>query len=201
MHLTYLTAFIAIIGTSVTYVHASVAITAPLMSSWKAGTTNIITWTDNGDGKPMPAKFDIALMEGKMTALQLVSSVVSQVDSSAGQFSWNIPANQAPAKDYSIRIGTPPDVAYSPYFEIVGANGEQGGGVAPDQSNAPAGSTSAPAQSTPQNSGGSSNANPVATPATSHTPSTTPAHNGGAVNMAFNLGSVAIAGYIASLFM
>ncbi|ORX96535.1 hypothetical protein K493DRAFT_370912 [Basidiobolus meristosporus CBS 931.73] len=196
MYLSNICSFLAVLGATVPYVFASVAITAPLMSSWKAGTTNIITWTDNGDGKPMPAKFDIALMEGKMTSLQLVASVVSQVDSSAGQYSWNIPANQAPAKDYSIRIGTPPDVAYSPYFEIVGANGAQGGGAAPDSS-APAGTSTAPNQVTEAHSNGGN------TPSATNAGSTgTPTQRNGAVlNSALQLSNVVLAAYIASRFM
>ncbi|KAK9767996.1 hypothetical protein K7432_001726 [Basidiobolus ranarum] len=128
MHFSHLTTLIAVLSSVVTYVNADAAITAPLGASWKAGSSNIITWTENNEGEPMPATFDISLMQGKPTSLQLVSTIASSVDSASGQYKWDIPAGQAPANDYSIRLGNPPVVFYSPAFEIVA------GGVAPPAS-------------------------------------------------------------------
>ncbi|ORX96533.1 hypothetical protein K493DRAFT_314474 [Basidiobolus meristosporus CBS 931.73] len=110
-------------ASALTYVHSKAVITAPMQNSWKAGTKNIITWQDNSDGTPMPAKHDIALMQGKSTSLALVATISNNVDTSSGQYQWDIPATQAPAKDYAIRIGSAPNYSYSPSFEILASDG------------------------------------------------------------------------------
>ncbi|ORX93004.1 hypothetical protein K493DRAFT_316253 [Basidiobolus meristosporus CBS 931.73] len=131
MHLPSLASVSVLLASTLSFVSAKVAITAPVLSTWKAGSKNIITWQDNGEEPKMPAKFDIALMKGKETALALVSTIVKDVDSSLGQYEWEIPATQEPAKDYSIRMGTNPDVSYSAYFEIQSSDGKSGSDSTP----------------------------------------------------------------------
>ncbi|KAK9765068.1 hypothetical protein K7432_006911 [Basidiobolus ranarum] len=104
-------------------VEASPSITSPLGSNWQAGTTQTITWIDNGDKKEMPEYFDLYLMAGKMTALQQVDIIATNVTSKLGQYKWDIPKDTPSGKDYAIRIGAPPSISYSPYFEISGGNG------------------------------------------------------------------------------
>ncbi|ORX93005.1 hypothetical protein K493DRAFT_338526 [Basidiobolus meristosporus CBS 931.73] len=134
----YLPSLAAVSLLLASYVSAKVAITAPVLSTWKAGSKNIITWQDNGEEPKMPAKFDIALMKGKETALALVSTIVKDVDSSLGQYEWEIPATLEPAQDYSIRMGTNPDVSYSAYFEIQSSDGKSGGSTPNTDTKAPA---------------------------------------------------------------
>ncbi|KAK9687998.1 hypothetical protein K7432_014559 [Basidiobolus ranarum] len=168
------------------YVDAGVAITGPLGNTWAAGSSHIITWTDNGDGTPMPATINIDLMTGPMTALQLVGNVATNVDSVTGQYTWSVPATITPGKEYALRFGTPPNVAYSPYFEISAAGSEGGAGSAPVGGVA---GTSAPASASPSASGSastgaSSSATPSAASASSngsHRPTST-----GAQSMASN---------------
>ncbi|ORX91148.1 hypothetical protein K493DRAFT_304281 [Basidiobolus meristosporus CBS 931.73] len=137
------TSALLVLAIAAKYVDAGVAITGPLGNTWPAGSTHIITWTDNGDGSPMPATFNIDLMTGPMTALQLVGPIAPNADSAAGQYSWSIPATIPPGKEYAIRFGSPPNVAYSPYFEIAaaGADGGAGGGAATSATKPAAGST------------------------------------------------------------
>ncbi|ORX65556.1 hypothetical protein K493DRAFT_364655 [Basidiobolus meristosporus CBS 931.73] len=125
------TSALLVLAIAAKYVDAGVAITGPLGNTWPAGSTHIITWTDNGDGSPMPATFNIDLMTGPMTALQLVGPIAPNADSAAGQYSWSIPATIPPAR------------TYSPYFEIAaaGADGGAGGGAATSATKPAAGST------------------------------------------------------------
>ncbi|KAK9723019.1 hypothetical protein K7432_002228 [Basidiobolus ranarum] len=122
------------------YVDAGVAITGPLGNIWSAGSNHIITWTDNGDGSPMPANFNIDLMSGPLTGLQLVGSIATNTDSATGQYSWSIPPTVAPGKEYALRFGIPPNIVYSPYFEITATGSESGSGSI----SAPSGSTGSP---------------------------------------------------------
>ncbi|ORX86088.1 hypothetical protein K493DRAFT_411364 [Basidiobolus meristosporus CBS 931.73] len=97
-------------------VDATLAFTAPLGVDWKAGTKNIITWTDNGDGKGMPETFDLYLLNGNANTLQLVANVASGVSSAAGTYEWTIPTDIAPGQ-YVLRAGGG-DGSYTPYFTI-----------------------------------------------------------------------------------
>ncbi|ORX65554.1 hypothetical protein K493DRAFT_248596 [Basidiobolus meristosporus CBS 931.73] len=139
------TSALLVLAIAAKYVDAGVAITGPLGNAWPAGSTHIITWTDNGDGSPMPATFNIDLMSGPLTALQLVGPIAPNTDSAAGQYSWSIPATIPPGKEYAIRFGSPPNVAYSPYFEITaaGTDGGAGNGAAPAGSSSASGTPSA----------------------------------------------------------
>ncbi|KAK9768251.1 hypothetical protein K7432_001273 [Basidiobolus ranarum] len=128
MYLPSLTTVSILLASTLSYVSAKPAITAPVQSVWKAGTKNIITWIDNGETPAMSGKFDIALMQGKQTSLALVSVIQKDVDSASGQYQWEIPATQAPAKDYAIRVGVAGDVYYSAFFEIASSDGKQTGG-------------------------------------------------------------------------
>ncbi|KAK9768254.1 hypothetical protein K7432_001276 [Basidiobolus ranarum] len=118
------------------YVDASPAITSPLQVQWKAGTANVITWIDNQDGKSSPDKVNLSLMQGKPTSLQEVGNIATEVDTASGQFIWDIPAAQVPGSDYAIRIGVLPNIFYSPYFEIVVANGNSSKSVPESSSEA-----------------------------------------------------------------
>ncbi|KAK9768252.1 hypothetical protein K7432_001274 [Basidiobolus ranarum] len=121
-----------VIASFLSYASAKPAITAPVQSVWKAGTKNIITWIDNGETPAMSGKFDIALMQGKQTSLALVSVIQKDVDTASGQYQWEIPATQAPAKDYAIRVGVAADVYYSDFFEIVSSDGKSTTGSGSD---------------------------------------------------------------------
>ncbi|ORY02805.1 hypothetical protein K493DRAFT_196122, partial [Basidiobolus meristosporus CBS 931.73] len=107
------------------YAEASPSITSPLGSNWQAGTTQTITWIDNGDKEGMPEYFDLYLMAGKMTALQQVGVIATNITTKPGQYKWDIPKETPSGKDYAIRIGAPPSVSYSPYFEISGGAGSR----------------------------------------------------------------------------
>ncbi|ORX96534.1 hypothetical protein K493DRAFT_314475 [Basidiobolus meristosporus CBS 931.73] len=220
MHFTSLTALIAVLSTAITYVSAGAAVTSPLGGSWKAGSSNIITWVENNEGEPMPAKLTIDLMQGKATTLQLVGTIATDVDSATGQYKWDIPAGQAPGKEYAIRLGTLPNVAYSPSFEIVSGSAVPGGNSTttsqPAQSSTstsassasqPASSNSSPissASSTPGVSSSANSSSPSSTatssgtkvpavPSTStatHTPTATNA--GAALNPGYLIGAIAV---------
>ncbi|KAK9765528.1 hypothetical protein K7432_006068 [Basidiobolus ranarum] len=104
-------------------VESSPSITSPLGSNWQAGTTQTITWIDNQDKKEMPEYADLYLMAGKITALQPVGNIATNITTKPGQYKWEIPKETPSGKDYAIRIGSPPDIYYSPYFEISGGTG------------------------------------------------------------------------------
>ncbi|KAK9712819.1 hypothetical protein K7432_006891 [Basidiobolus ranarum] len=130
-----LIAIFTIVLSMVSYTHGGAAITAPVESQWPAGSTQMITWADNGDGKPIPAKVDLVLMSGKMTALQLVKPIASQTDGSSGQYKWDIPKDIAPGKQYAVRIGPASNPSYSAYFEILAADGSSSGNLVSGHSN------------------------------------------------------------------
>ncbi|ORY07106.1 hypothetical protein K493DRAFT_295680 [Basidiobolus meristosporus CBS 931.73] len=165
---------------AMTYVTCDVAITSPLMSSWQEGTTQFITWTDNGVEPKMAATFDLALMSGPPTALQLVLEIAKGVDSSKGQYEWKIPATLKPGKDYAIRAGVGGSVSYSPYFELVAGSGDSGASKdSPSKSAGLASGTASPSGSSgtvaPSTSGSSGTSKPSASALTSSSGSSTSA--------------------------
>ncbi|KAK9710285.1 hypothetical protein K7432_008516 [Basidiobolus ranarum] len=109
---------ILVIVTLLSYavVDATLAFTAPLGVDWKAGTKNIITWVDNGDGKGMPATVDLSLLNGPASALQLIANVASNVSTAPGSYEWTIPTDIQPGQ-YVLRAGGG-DGSYSPFFTI-----------------------------------------------------------------------------------
>ncbi|KAK9710286.1 hypothetical protein K7432_008517 [Basidiobolus ranarum] len=115
---THLLIIVALLGHAV--VDATLAFTSPLGVEWKVGSQNLITWMDNGDGKPMPATFDLSLLSGQSSALQLIANVASNVNSASGVYQWTIPNDINPGK-YVLRAGGG-DGTYSPYFDIIGAD-------------------------------------------------------------------------------
>ena len=43
---------------------------------------------------------------------------IATVDGASGSYDWTIPANLPPASDYSLALGSAPDIAYSGEFTI-----------------------------------------------------------------------------------
>ncbi|KAK9767074.1 hypothetical protein K7432_003384 [Basidiobolus ranarum] len=152
----------------VTMVNGDVAITSPLMATWKEGSTQFITWTDNGVEPKMAATFDLYLMSGPPTALQPVAEIAKGVDSSKGQYEWAIPTTLKPGKDYAIRAGVGSSISYSPYFELSAGSGDSSppkespgkSGAASKSSGSPTGSATGSAGASPSASGSSGASKP-----------------------------------------
>ncbi|ORY05613.1 hypothetical protein K493DRAFT_344895 [Basidiobolus meristosporus CBS 931.73] len=145
---------IAVISWSVKYVNADVAITSPMNSVWQAGSSQFISWVDNGNGKPMAEKFDITLMSGAMTSLQQVNSIATGVSSSSLQYKWEIPTSLTTGSQYAIRIGVGSSVSYSPYFTILASGpAPANGGNTSSKPTQSAASNSTTATNKPKNAG------------------------------------------------
>ncbi|MHB8488325.1 MAG: GPI anchored serine-threonine rich family protein [Candidatus Dormibacteria bacterium] len=79
-------------------VTSSITITAPSTgTSWVRGTSHAITWSSAGSPG---AHVKIQLLK----AGKVVSTIVSSVLTSAGTFTWKIPATLALASTYQIKI-------------------------------------------------------------------------------------------------
>ncbi len=77
-----------------------ITVTQPAAGAvWPRGSTQVITWTKTGD--LINAMVKIMLMRGT----SVVSTLVSRTDNN-GSFEWAIPAGQAPAANYMVRIVT-----------------------------------------------------------------------------------------------
>lgn len=91
---------------------------------WEAGTSHTITWTyDDNPGNTVI----IHLLKGS-TVQSVIKSGQPIGTDGKGSFSWNIPANQAPGKDYKVRVSSesnPSIKGTSPKpFEISGAQSD-----------------------------------------------------------------------------
>lgn len=90
--------FIAIAAIATTFVSAQniVSITSPLSGTvYTAGKAALISWID-ASVDTIPA---IVIAQGDPNALQPVQTIASNVDASAGSYTWNIPADFAPGTD------------------------------------------------------------------------------------------------------
>lgn len=93
-------------------------------SVWEQGQDYVISWGPNPD--PAHSKnleehalVDIRLMQGPPDLLKEVFVIEKAVDSSTHSFAWTIPADLAPATDYTIRLSHEGIVdLYSHFFEV-----------------------------------------------------------------------------------
>ncbi|KAG0041044.1 hypothetical protein BGZ82_000023 [Podila clonocystis] len=93
-------------------------------SVWEQGRDYVISWGPNPD--PVHSKdlqdhapVDVRLMQGPPDLLKEVFVIQQATDSSTHSFTWTIPANLAPATDYTIRLSHEGSVdTYSHFFEV-----------------------------------------------------------------------------------
>lgn len=114
--------FLATFALAITMVFGQanpVYITAPLTgATYTAGSTVLIRWIN-----PVADTItQIVLAKGISTNIQPISTVASNVATSAGSFSWTIPADTPAGTDYAFALGTSPDVAYTGQFTINAAS-------------------------------------------------------------------------------
>ncbi|KAL1921230.1 uncharacterized protein VTP21DRAFT_10946 [Calcarisporiella thermophila] len=90
-------------------------ITQPITGTvWETNGTYDILWL-NGTSGPATIK----LMYGDPRNLQHLLTLSNTTNGADGTFKWTIPTNLTTSSNYSITIGNPPDVSYSPFFTIV----------------------------------------------------------------------------------
>lgn len=116
--------FLATFALAITMVYGQanpVYITAPLTgATYTAGSTVQIRWIN-----PVADTItQIVLAKGISTNIQPVSTIASNVATSAGSYSWTIPADLPAGNDYAFALGTSPDVAYTGQFTINAASGD-----------------------------------------------------------------------------
>ncbi|KAF9383761.1 hypothetical protein CPB97_006198 [Podila verticillata] len=93
-------------------------------SVWEQGRDYVISWGPNPDpahSKSLEdhAPVDILLMQGPPDLLKEVFVIGKAVNSSAHSFVWKIPADLAPAIDYTVRLSHNGSVdTYSHFFEV-----------------------------------------------------------------------------------
>jgi len=88
-----------IVGLNFTATQPSIAVTKPnsISLSWKAGSTQTITWTYSGNAG---SYVKIELLKGGV----LSRTISSQTSITSGSYSWKIQPKQASGNDYKIRI-------------------------------------------------------------------------------------------------
>ncbi|KAI9494316.1 hypothetical protein BDB00DRAFT_818696 [Zychaea mexicana] len=88
---------------------------------WKAGTTQMVTWSINSTA---PAKTiqKLTLRGGASNNLD-VAYIISNTafDASTGKYEWAIDSKTETAVSYSVEVTTDTGSSYSPYFSIIGA--------------------------------------------------------------------------------
>ncbi|CAO3576207.1 unnamed protein product [Absidia cylindrospora] len=111
---------IAALGASIVSADNIVSITSPLTGTvYTAGQPALISWID-ATVSTIPA---IVIAQGDPNALQPVSTIASNVDASAGSYTWNIPADFAPGTDYALELGTSPNISFTGLFTIQAGDG------------------------------------------------------------------------------
>ncbi|KAK9711905.1 hypothetical protein K7432_007482 [Basidiobolus ranarum] len=102
-------------------VMGDIAITSPVEGTvWEPGKEIVITWTTIPGTNVNPDKLEIALMVGPATAMNVATIIKSGVDAKAGSFTWRVPNDLSPGKQYSVRAGDNGNVQYSHYFDVKG---------------------------------------------------------------------------------
>ncbi|KAG2188111.1 hypothetical protein INT44_000862 [Umbelopsis vinacea] len=188
-----------------------VSITSPLTgTTYTAGQKAILSWVSPSvDAIPQ-----IVLAQGQSTALQPVTTIATNVSTTGGSYTWDIPADFPPANNYAFELGSSPNIAFTGLFEIKGPNGETGGNntnaatYAAGANATPAASGAPPAASPASGNSGSSGSGGSGSSIIANTPNSgqMAGSNGGAVvksdatkvNVA---GALAVAAGIASVFM
>jgi len=122
-----------------------VTITQPLLAfTWYTCQNQIIAWVS-------PAQETIGtiwLDSGPSTLLQKFVQVASNVPTAPLKFEW-VPPSTIPTGNYSLELGTAPNIAYAGPFNIIN-NGTQCGG-SPASSGSPAPAPSAASSGAPSN--------------------------------------------------
>jgi hypothetical protein len=91
---------------------AGIAVTAPNGGeNWTQGTTHPITWTYSGD---IGSTVRIGLYKNNVWQGNLISGI-SAGSGGIGSWTWNVPWNQAPGSDYTIRVTSVTDSSVYDY--------------------------------------------------------------------------------------
>ncbi|KAI9243524.1 hypothetical protein BY458DRAFT_530585 [Sporodiniella umbellata] len=100
-----------------------VSITSPLTGTvYTAGKTAIISWVPvSGNSATVIPK--ITLAKGASTSLQPLGDIATNVQISAGTYSWNIPADTQAGTDYALEFGQSPNISFTGQFTIKAADG------------------------------------------------------------------------------
>ncbi|ORX96421.1 hypothetical protein K493DRAFT_300941 [Basidiobolus meristosporus CBS 931.73] len=105
----------------VSYVYGNIRITSPSGGTLEVGVSVSIIWEDIG-GQPTPNFISLQLYQGDDTSRQPVTTIVSPIKSSIGQYDWLIPSHVEEGNNYSVGALVASATVFSRLFSIINPN-------------------------------------------------------------------------------